>query len=139
MTRATPPSTSPEVDAFLARLPEAQRVALEEVRTALHTLVPEATEVLSNGVPTLIHFGPLIGFGPHGASRTQCALYVMQAKLLASMRSAIAPHTVSGGTIVFTPEQPPSATLLERLARDRARENEAAHIRSAQRNAPKRK
>ena len=129
---------SAEVDAFLAGVPEAQRVALQDLRAAIQALVPEATEVMSNGLPTLIHFGPLVSFGPHASNRALCSLYVLQPKLVAAMRSAIAPHAVSGGTIHFAVDAPLSAALLERIVRDRARENEAAHIRASQRYTPKR-
>lgn len=128
---------SAEVDAYLAAVPEPQRAALQALREALHALQPEATEVMSAGIPTLIHYGPLVGFGTNG---TRCSLFVMQAKLLASMRSAITPpHAVSGATIHFPPESPLPPALLERVVRDRSRENQAAHIRAAQRNMPKRK
>lgn len=124
------PARSAEVDAYLAAVPEAQCGALESLRDALHTLQPEATEVMNAGVPTLVYYGPLVGFGASGA---RCSLFVMQPKLLASMRSAIAPHTVSGGTIHFAPDTPLSQALLERIVRDRSRENAAAHLRNAQR------
>ncbi len=91
---------------------------------------------MSAGVPTLVFYGPLVGFGADGA---RCSLFVMQPKLLASMRSAIAPHTVSGGTIHFAPNSPLSPALLERIVRDRSRENDAAHIRSSQRTTSRRK
>lgn len=128
---------SPEVDVYLAAVPEPQRAALHALRDSLHALQPEATELMSAGIPTLIHYGPLVGFGANG---TRCSLFVMQAKLLASMRSAITPpHTVSGATIHFPPDAPLPPALLERIVRDRSRENEAAHIRAAQRQAPKRR
>ena len=133
MTDGAPAPTSAEVDAVLARLPEAQRTALQAIRDAAHRAVPEATEVISNGLPTLIHFGPLLSFGPHASNRALCSLYALQPKLLASMRSAIAPHTVSGGTIHFAPDDPLPDALVERIARERARENAAAHIRAQQR------
>ncbi|MDA0301009.1 MAG: DUF1801 domain-containing protein [Chloroflexi bacterium] len=127
------PGGLPEVDAFLAALAEPRRTALQALREAIGRLVPEATAVMSNGIPTFIHFGPLVGFGPHASNRALCSLYVMQPKLLAAMRSAIAPHTVSGGTIHFAPDAPLAPALLDRIVRDRARENEAAHLRAAQR------
>ncbi len=130
-------AASSEVDAYLAAVPEPQRAALQALRDTLHTLQPEATEVMSAGIPTLIHYGPLVGFGASGA---RCSLFVMQAKLLASMRSAITPpHVVSGATIHFPSDAALPPALLERIVRDRSRENEAAHIRAAQRQTPKRK
>jgi len=133
------PGGAPEVDAFLATVAEPRRAALQALREAIGGLIPDATETMSNGIPTFIHFGPLIGLAPHASNRALCSLYVMQPKLLAAMRSALVGHTVSGGTIHFAPDAPLAPALLERIVRDRARENEAAHIRSQQRQAPKRK
>lgn len=123
-------STSPEVDAVLAALPEAQRAALQDLRDAIHRLVPDATEAMSYGVATVIHYGPLLGIG---ATKTQCSLYVMRPSLVASLRAAIAPRRTSGGTINFDPDDPLPAEILERIVRTRMHENEAAHFRSTQR------
>ncbi|MGE3856414.1 MAG: hypothetical protein AB7G21_05615 [Dehalococcoidia bacterium] len=127
-----------EVDRYLEALPDAQRAALAVVRETLRRLLPDATEVMSNGLPTLIHYGPLLAYGAHASNRALCSLHVFQPKLLATMRSAIAPHTVAGGSIHFAASDPPSEALLGRIARDRARENEAAYVRSQQRNQPRR-
>lgn len=47
------PMSSADVDECLARLPEPQRTTLATVRARLGTLLPEATEGLSYGVPCL--------------------------------------------------------------------------------------
>ena len=121
--------TSPEVDAALAALPGAQRAALQDLREALHRLVPHATEAISFGVPTLIHCGPLVGFK---ATKTECSLHVMRPALVASLRAAIAPHRASGGTIYFAPDEPLSPELVERIVRARMHENEVAEFKRNQ-------
>jgi uncharacterized protein YdhG (YjbR/CyaY superfamily) len=130
MADPSTPSTAPDVDAFLEALPEPQRNALQLLREAIHALVPEATEAISFGVPTIIHHGPLLGFGP---TKTQCSLYVMRPPLVASLRAQLKPHQASGGTIHFAPDDPLPPELLERIVRARAFENEAAEVRRAQR------
>ena len=122
--------SSPEVDAFLAALPEAQRVALQHLREAIHALVPDATEAISYGVPTILRHGPLLGFG---TTKTQCSLYVMRPPLVASLRAAIAPRQASGGTIHFAPDDPLPPAIIERIVKARVIENEATHIRREQR------
>ena len=124
------PSTSPEVDAFLAALPDAQRTALQDLRDTIHRLVPEATEAISYGVPTLIHYGPLLGIG---VTKAQCSLYVMRPPLVASLRAAIAPRQASGGTIHFAPDDPLPPAIIERIVKARVIENEATHLRREQR------
>ncbi|MFA7250149.1 MAG: DUF1801 domain-containing protein [Dehalococcoidia bacterium] len=121
---------SPEVDAFLAALPEAQRDALQRLRDDIHALVPAATEAISYGVPTLILHGPLLALG---ATKTQCSLYVMRPKLVAALRASLAPHQASGGTIHFAPEDPLPPAILERIVRERVFENEAAAVRRSER------
>jgi len=123
-------SASPEVDAVLAALPEAQRTALQDLRDTLHRLVPDATEAISFGVPTLIHCGPLVGFG---ATKTECSLHVMRPGLVASLRAAIAPRRASGGTIHFAPAEPLPMDIIERIVRARVHENEVADFNKTQR------
>ena len=124
------PTTAPEVDAFLAALPEPIRGALQNLRDAIHALLPEATEAISYGVPTILHYGPLLGIG---ATKTQCSLYVMRPPLVASLRAAIAPRQASGGTIHFAPDDPLPPEIIERIVKARAFENEAAHVKRTQR------
>jgi hypothetical protein len=47
------PDTSPppEIAAFLARLPEAQRTALERMREVIRGAAPDAVEAIAYGVP----------------------------------------------------------------------------------------
>jgi uncharacterized protein YdhG (YjbR/CyaY superfamily) len=122
-------SASPEVDAVLAALPEAQRAALQDLRETLHRLVPDATEAISFGVPTLIHHGPLVGFG---TTKTECSLHVMRPALVASLRAVIAPRRASGGTIHFAPDEPLPLEILERIVQARVHENEVAEFKRAQ-------
>lgn len=130
---ADPVAPAPDVARYLDGVSEAQRTALLAVRATLIGLVPEADEAMSNGLPTLLHYGPLVAYGAHASNRAQCSLHVFNPRLLATMRSAIAPHTVAGGSIHFAAADPPSEALLGRIARDRARENEAAYVRAQQR------
>jgi uncharacterized protein YdhG (YjbR/CyaY superfamily) len=62
-----------EIDAYLAPLPEAHRVALEAVRRMIRRLAPEAVESFGYGIPAFSYKGrPLIYFG---AAKKHCALY----------------------------------------------------------------
>lgn len=125
-----PSPRAPEVDAFLAALPAEQRDALQLLREAIHALVPGATEAISYGVPTILHHGPLLGFG---TTKTQCSLYVMRPPLVASLRASLKPHQASGATIHFAADDPLPPEILERIVRARAFENEAAQVRREQR------
>lgn len=117
-------------DALFPGLPAPQRTALQALRDAIRQLVPDATELMNSGVLTIVHYGPLVGIGPNKA---RCSLYVMRPQLVASVRAAIAPREVSGGTIHFAPDDPPPFEILERLIRARVIENEAAYLRRTRR------
>lgn len=116
-------SGTSEVDAILAALPDAQRTALQDLRESLHRLVPDAIETVTFGVPTLIHGGPLVGFG---ATKTECSLHVLRPALVASLRAAIAPRRTSGGTIHFPPDKPLPFEVIEQIVRVRLHENDVA-------------
>ena len=45
------PSTAPEVDEFLAKLPDDQRAALQKLRETIRLAAPEAEERIGYGVP----------------------------------------------------------------------------------------
>jgi uncharacterized protein YdhG (YjbR/CyaY superfamily) len=85
---------APDIDAYLAALPEAQRAALVALRDRIRTAVPEGTaESISYGVPTWKYRGkPLIYFA---AAKKHLAIYA-----------------VPGGTVRFQPDSLPSDETL---------------------------
>jgi uncharacterized protein YdhG (YjbR/CyaY superfamily) len=46
------PGRSPEVDAVLADLPDATRLALEQLRRTIRSAAPESVEAIAYGVPS---------------------------------------------------------------------------------------
>ena len=53
---------SPEVDAVLAALPEAERSALEALRRIIAASAPEAVETISYGGPSFKYRGRPVGW-----------------------------------------------------------------------------
>ena len=88
------------IDAYLAPLPPDQRAALEGLRAAIRSFVPEAIESISYGVPTFKYRGrPLIYFA---AAKKHLALY-----------------GTAAGTLRFQPDEPPTETVIHELLTSR--------------------
>lgn len=110
------------IDQYLARLPVAQRAALEKLRKAIHAAAPEAEECISYQLPTFKQDGMLVSFG---AWKDHCALYGLSAQLHRGFERELADYETSIGTIRFRPEAPLPATLVKKLVRARLAENAA--------------
>jgi uncharacterized protein YdhG (YjbR/CyaY superfamily) len=109
------------IDAYLARLSEDKRAALEKLRRTIRAAAPKAEECISYGICAFRQNGMLVGFG---ASSGHCAFYVMSATLLDGYRDEIAGYETGKGTIRFQPDKPLPATLVRRLVKARIAEND---------------
>jgi uncharacterized protein YdhG (YjbR/CyaY superfamily) len=117
-------SESPEVDAFLATLPEDARRALEHLRATIAYAAPDAVEGIGYGVPAFKYRGrPLVSFG---AARAHCALYVQSPAVMDAHRDELAGFDTSKGTIRFSPGEPLPDELIAKLVRARMAETDAA-------------
>ncbi len=58
-----------DVGEYLARAPEGHRRALEQMREALLSVVPDADEVIRSGVPAFRYHGKPHGLGPSPVAR----------------------------------------------------------------------
>lgn len=115
--RPKPKGKTPDpaaVDAWLARLPEDQRAALERLRKQIRAAAPEAVETIAYGVP-MYYLGTtqVLGFG---AFKHHVTLGVGH-ETLDTMRDELASFDVAKDTIRFTPEEPLPAALVKKLVR----------------------
>ncbi len=112
------------VDAYLEDIPEAPRAHLAKVRESVKTLVPDAVESISYGLPTFKYKGkPLIYYG---ATSKHLALY---GGLPASVDpSVIAKYDTSKGTIRFPLDKPIPATLVKKIVSARKAEIDAKTV-----------
>lgn len=108
------------VNAYLAPLPEAERDALERVRTVALKLAPTATQRINYGVVVLASGGDLVAFG---AATSHLSLYTMSPSLVEKMQDDLAAFEVSGSTIQFTPEHQLPANLIQKIVRARIKAN----------------
>lgn len=108
-----------KVDAYLSKLPDAQRKALEKLRSQIKAAAPKAEEGFGYGLPGFYLDGPLFYYG---AAKKHCSLYGNRP---AGFDKALAAFETSKGTVKFTPEGPLPAALVKRLVKAKAAENKA--------------
>jgi uncharacterized protein YdhG (YjbR/CyaY superfamily) len=109
------------VDEYLARLSEPSRGALQRVRTIVRDVIPpEATEVISYGIPTFKYNGMLMSFA---AFSSHCSVFP-GAGPIEEFQKDLKNFRTAKGTIQFAPEKPLPSTLLKKLVKARMEENE---------------
>lgn len=112
----------PEFSAYLARLPDDQREALQRLRDIIKQAAPKATECISYQLPAFRHDGKvLVGVGATGK---HCALYLMSSTIIDGFGDELAAYSTSKGTVRFQPSKPLPASLVKKLVKARIRENE---------------
>jgi uncharacterized protein YdhG (YjbR/CyaY superfamily) len=124
--RKETPARSPEVDAFLAALPDDLRIALERVRDVIAAAAPEAVETIAYSVPAFKYQGrPLVSFSAGRAGKGPCAFYVQSPRLMEAHREELKDYDTGKGTIRFQPQDPIPADLVTRFVRERMAETDA--------------
>jgi uncharacterized protein YdhG (YjbR/CyaY superfamily) len=108
------------VAAYLRAVPPAPRAALQQLRKTIKAAAPEATEVISYGIPMFKHHGMLVGYA---AFKDHCSLF-MSTYVTGALKQALAPYVISKGTIRFTADKPLPATLVRKLVKARVAHNE---------------
>jgi uncharacterized protein YdhG (YjbR/CyaY superfamily) len=109
------------VDEYLASIPEPARTTLNKIRAAIRSVAPpEATEVISYGIPTFNYKGMLASYA---AFSDHCSLFPGAGPTI-EFQNDLKNFQTSKGTIRFPPDKPPSSTLLKKLVKARIAENE---------------
>ena len=123
------------VEKYIAAQPEACRVVLERVRSAIRKAVPGGEEALSYKIPVYTLRGaPVLYF----AGWTQhYSLYPAGDRLVAAFEADLAPYQVTKGTIRFPLSEPVPVKLIARIAKFRAKE--LARRKPAKGASPKRR
>src|SRR5258708_16282177 len=98
------------VDEYIAaQSPEAQP-RLRELRAIFRAAIPEATEVISYGLPT---YKLKAGFVYFGAAKRHCAIY---GSALDALAEELRGYEISKGTLRFPLDQPIPRELVHKLA-----------------------
>jgi uncharacterized protein YdhG (YjbR/CyaY superfamily) len=118
---ASPP---PDVEAFLAALPDDRRAALLELRQLIAEAAPDAVESVNYGVPAFKYRGrPLVSYG---SGKTHCSFYVQSPAVMEAHHEDLEGYDTAKGTVHFTPEAPLPAQLVQKLVKARLAETDAA-------------
>ena len=109
------------IDEYLTGLPEDVIIVLENFRTLVRSVVPEAQETISYQIPTFKYHGSLVGFA---AFKNHCSFFVMSAAVTKAFQVELKPYKTAMATIHFTPEKPLPESLILAIVRARMQENE---------------
>ena len=111
------------VDEYLAAVPSKDRAALERIRTAVKSLVPDAREKIAYGIPTFTYHGNLVHFG---VAKKHLSFYPGSRAVMKRFASELEDfETSAGATIRFQLDKPIPQGLLKKIILARAAENRA--------------
>ena len=114
--------TADTVDAYLAAQPAPVAATLEKIRTAILKVAPQAEEKISYQVPTYKYMGyPLVHFA---AFKNHCSFFGVSKDLYQKFAKELEPFKLAGTTIHFTVEKPLPITLVQKMVKERMRQNE---------------
>ena len=109
------------IDEYLANVRPDHRKTLQKLRQTIQTVVPEAEECISYGIPAFRLNQRLLVF--FGAWANHCAFYPGSAATLKNFRNELRNFQTSRGTIRFSPERPLPVALVKKLVKTRIAEN----------------
>jgi len=112
------------VEAYLAALPDDQRMVLQGLRATIRAAAPEATEQIAYDMPAFKANGRFLV--SYGAYKGHFSLFPASGAVLAALGDEIAPYHTGKATIQFTADRPLSADVVTRLVVVRLEET-AAH------------
>ncbi|SRR5260370_27450169 len=101
---------------YLAGVPEPARSALNKIRAAIRAAVPpEATEIISYGIPAFYYKGVLVWFA---AFANHCSLFPTAA-VIEAFKNELKGFTISKGTIQFPTDKPLPTALIQKMVKAR--------------------
>ena len=105
--------TAHEVDAYLAGVEEPKRSTLEALRRSILTIVPEAEECISYGMPAYRVGGKVVaGFA---AFKNHLAYMPHSGEVLASLGDLLNGYERTSGSLHFAVDEPLPDELVRRL------------------------
>ena len=110
------------VDDYLAGVPQPARGTLNKIRATIRSAAaPDATEVISYGIPAFKHKGVLIWFA---AFSNHCSLFPTAA-VIEKFKSELKGFTISKGTIQFPTDKPLPVALVRKMVKARVAQIES--------------
>ena len=107
----------PRIDAYLASLPEDRRDLLQRLRAQIASVVPNAVETISYGMPAFKLGGRfLVSFA---GWKAHCSIYPLTDAFLEAHSGELEGYERTKGSLHFTPEKPVPDAVMEDLIRAR--------------------
>jgi uncharacterized protein YdhG (YjbR/CyaY superfamily) len=108
------------IDAYLKTVPEDRRRTLEDLRAKIHSVVPEAMECISYGIPAFrLHGVVIAGFG---ATAKGCSYFPFSGSTLKTLRRDLDRYDQTKSSLHFSPEKPLPTVLVRKLLKTRMKE-----------------
>src|SRR5437899_10355090 len=100
------------VDAYLADVLAKERAVLQKLQKAVRSVVPDAGEKISYGMPAFTYHGNLLYYG---AMKTHLSLFPGSKSVVKEFQAEISRYgTASAGTIRFKANKPLPTTLIKK-------------------------
>ncbi len=116
------PEEPKNIDAYLAKLSDDTRQALQKLRQDIAKAAPGAEECISYQLPAFRLNGKvLVGFG---ATSKHCAFYLMSSTIVDAHKDILRKYNTSKGTVRFASDEHLPAALVRTLVKARIDENE---------------
>jgi uncharacterized protein YdhG (YjbR/CyaY superfamily) len=113
-------STKGTIDGYLASVEPGKRAALQKLRRAIRTIVPEAEECISYSMPAFRFQGPVVaGFA---ATKSGCSYFPFSGRTLGTMAAELRPYDQTKSSLHFDPAKGLPTPLLRKLLRTRIAE-----------------
>jgi uncharacterized protein YdhG (YjbR/CyaY superfamily) len=116
-------SKAATIDAYLSRVKGERRAALEALRETIRSIVPDAEECISYGIPAFRHDGRIVaGFQ---ATATGCSYYPFSGTTLGTLARDLQGYAGTKSAVHFRPDRPLPVALVRKLVRTRIAEGKA--------------
>lgn len=109
-----------EIDSYLAKVDEPKRSTLQKLRLTIQSIVPDAEEGISYGMPAFrLHGKVVAGFA---AFKNHLSYLPHSGSVFAELADEVANYTTSKGALQFSIDKALPKTLVKKLIAVRLRE-----------------
>ena len=108
------------IDEYLVGVSPDKRAALQKLRETIRSIVPEAEEGFSYGMPAFRLDGkPIAGFA---AAAKHCTYFPMSGSTVEALKKELKGYDTSKGAVRFQPDKPLPVALVRKLIKTRIKE-----------------
>ncbi len=115
------------VNEYLSEVPAEQRALLQQIRSIVKKLVPEAEEKISYNMPMFYLNGMFVAYA---AFKNHCSFFPCSKATLRNFSKELSSYKTSAGTVQFTIDHPIPPSLFKKIIAARAAEKAKAYTAS---------